>query len=215
MISNRWELSLHNKTCILKLAGNITFNVEKLKSSFSLLVLWDFSTVYFLSYSPSSSCLRGLTSFLFLTRLVLASLCKPTKYSRCYSILSDVWPSTGAWLAHQKLSIKILSLQIRKDRWHVIFPLFHTVFDVLGRANGKGGWWIESSKALTVVNMEVLMTYFTTRKKNWKNRRVFIVCIKTLIDLCQVVAFFFNNYFPLKKKKKQILWVTDGMTTKT
>ena len=63
--------------------------------------------------------------------------------------------------------------------------IFHKVFEDLGRANDKGVW-IEISKALIVVNMEILILYIYicyTRKKNWKNRRVFIVCIKTPVDL--------------------------------
>lgn len=73
---------------------------------------------------------------------------------------------------------------------HSLSPVFHTVLENLGRVNGKGGE-IKSIKILTAVNMEILMTYFTMRERKIWGEIVFIVFIKTSIDICQVVGFIF------------------------
>lgn len=73
---------------------------------------------------------------------------------------------------------------------HSLSPVFHTVLEKLDRANGKGGE-IKSIKILTAINMEILMTYFTMRERKIWGKIVFIVFIKTSIDICQVVGFIF------------------------
>lgn len=47
---------------------------------------------------------------------------------------------------------------------HSLSPVFHTVLEELSRANSKGGE-IKSIKILTAVNIEILMTYFTTKER--------------------------------------------------
>ena len=56
---------------------------------------------------------------------------------------------------------------------HSLSPVFHTVLEELGRANGKGGE-VKSIKILTAFNIKILMTYFTMReRKIWEKNSVY------------------------------------------